>query len=51
MRCFKHGGSVPCKICMQEEFDRCYKENWSLEHNGQKPKHDLTALKEALDKL
>jgi len=50
MNCIKHGGGIPCKICMQEELVRCERENDELLARGQKVKHDLSALKEELFK-
>lgn len=44
MRCFKHGGGVPCDKCNMEEYDRCIQENTQ----GKDPPHDLTELRKIL---
>ncbi len=46
MKChFKHPTeNLPCKICNQEEYDRCIMENTQ----GKTPPHDLTELAKTL---
>jgi len=51
MLCRPHQNTIPCKICVTKELDRCILENTEREKAGRHDLHDIEALRKIVDSI